>query len=88
MILRISRKRKLTIEDCNAMYVLYKAQDVATNEGSPDMFDTIFDYVQAIRSMYMQISGVDFNEIYNSFEFDSPEDFYKLAKEEFSDAII
>lgn len=89
MQFKTSRKRKLTIEDCNAMYALYKSQDVVSNEdGKGDSWDTIFDFVQALRIMYLQISGADFNQIYNSFEFDSPEEFYKLVKEEFPDEVV
>ena len=89
MIFRTSRKRKLTIEDCNAMYAMYASLAVVTNEeGSSDSFDIIFDYVQALRLMYMKNSGVDFNQIYNSFEYDSSEEFYKIVKEEFPDEVV
>ena len=84
-----TRRRKLNIEDCNAMFVIYSIlTNLKNSDIESDYYESIEQYVALLEKQYFDISGVNFRQITRRYvgDISDADEFYdkdqfKVAKE-------
>ena len=88
MFLNTNRKRRINQEDCACMFALYKTNEALGTVGHiPNAEGALSKYINLLEDHYMTIANVDFEHLNSSFDCDTAFEFYKIAKDEFPNAV-
>lgn len=88
MFLRTTRKRPVNQEDCACMFALYKTHEAIGGIGRiPNAESALAKYIKLLEDHYLDISNVDFEHLNTTFSCDTPIEFYKVARDEFPNAV-